>query len=206
MLRRHPGFTLIELLVVIAVIAVLAALLFPVLFQARESARKGACLSNTRQLGAAVAMYLGDYDDRFPQTHPTATPWTFDEDELEIVTPWRELMAPYVRNTGLFGCPSDGGFPDWHPTSYAPNGYSVYGASLVQVERPSETIYLAELMPGAVIDDISPWYGADETRPDLAAERHAGGAVYLFIDGHSRWSTFDRTWSPQDLYTFSRVY
>ena len=43
---RRIGFTLIELLVVIAVIAILAALLFPFFAQAREQARKSACLSN----------------------------------------------------------------------------------------------------------------------------------------------------------------
>jgi len=48
------GFTLIELLVVIAIIAILAAILFPVFAQARESARKTKCLSNTRQIGLAV--------------------------------------------------------------------------------------------------------------------------------------------------------
>jgi prepilin-type N-terminal cleavage/methylation domain-containing protein len=62
----HRGFTLIELLVVIAIIAILAAILFPVFAQAREAARKTACLSNTRQLGMAFVQYVNDYDEQFP--------------------------------------------------------------------------------------------------------------------------------------------
>jgi len=65
------GFTLIELLVVIAIIAILAAILFPVFAQARESSRKTQCLSNTRQIGTAVMMYVQDYDEVFfPQPWP----------------------------------------------------------------------------------------------------------------------------------------
>ena len=51
---RARGFTLIELLVVIAIIAILAAILFPVFAQAREAARKSACLSNLKQIGTAM--------------------------------------------------------------------------------------------------------------------------------------------------------
>jgi len=74
---RPKGFTLIELLVVIAIIAILAAILFPVFSQARESARKTSCLSNTKQIGLAVNMYVQDYDERFfPQPWPGGCPDT----------------------------------------------------------------------------------------------------------------------------------
>jgi prepilin-type processing-associated H-X9-DG protein len=53
---RRAAFTLVELLVVV-IIAVLVALLLPTLSKAREHARKTHCLSNLRQIGAAVFMY-----------------------------------------------------------------------------------------------------------------------------------------------------
>src|SRR5712692_8306100 len=60
------AFTLIELLVVIAIIVVIAAILFPVFARARGKARQATCLSNLKQLAAAVMMYMGDYDESFP--------------------------------------------------------------------------------------------------------------------------------------------
>ena len=63
---KKRGFTLIELLVVIAIIAILAAILFPVFAQAREKARQTSCLSNLRQLGTGMMMYVQDYDDTYP--------------------------------------------------------------------------------------------------------------------------------------------
>ncbi|MEM8836277.1 MAG: prepilin-type N-terminal cleavage/methylation domain-containing protein [Planctomycetota bacterium] len=61
------AFTLIELLVVIAVIAVLLAILLPSLSSARTTALATQCSSNLKQLGAGLAMYLGEYPERLPQ-------------------------------------------------------------------------------------------------------------------------------------------
>jgi prepilin-type N-terminal cleavage/methylation domain-containing protein len=99
MLKRmnKRGFTLIELLVVIAIIAILAAILFPVFAQAREAARKTNCVSNTKQIGTAIMMYSQDYDEVYPMGGgPGAAP-----------NRWRHFVYPYVKNAGLFTCPSD---------------------------------------------------------------------------------------------------
>jgi prepilin-type N-terminal cleavage/methylation domain-containing protein len=60
------GFTLVELLVVVGVIAVLVAILLPALNRARESANALKCLSNLRQCGTALSMYLNDNKGWFP--------------------------------------------------------------------------------------------------------------------------------------------
>lgn len=112
MLSRRPclrksGFTLIELLVVIAIIAILAAILFPVFAQAREKARGASCLSNTKQQGLAVLMYTQDYDETFPLTT------LYDFGPESQVSQWIPRVAPYIKNTDIFWCPSDStsGYP-----------------------------------------------------------------------------------------------
>ena len=64
-MQRSRGFTLIELLVVIAIIAILAAILFPVFAQAKLAAKKTAGLSQVKQIGTSMHIYLADYDDMF---------------------------------------------------------------------------------------------------------------------------------------------
>jgi prepilin-type N-terminal cleavage/methylation domain-containing protein/prepilin-type processing-associated H-X9-DG protein len=109
---RRPAFTLIELLVVIAIIAILAAILFPVFAMAREKARMSACISNMRQIGTSLMMYVQDYDETYPYCRfhqnlnlgSTAKPGT---DKGVVIDSWRNAILPYLKNVDVLGCPSN---------------------------------------------------------------------------------------------------
>ncbi|HZO87569.1 MAG TPA: prepilin-type N-terminal cleavage/methylation domain-containing protein [Chthonomonadaceae bacterium] len=110
MYRSKSGFTLIELLVVIAIIAILAAILFPVFAQARERARAVSCLSNTKQLGLAEMMYAQDYDETYwsnPWPGGGISPGNCEAPACAGTTFWSDLLMPYIKNTGIFDCPSN---------------------------------------------------------------------------------------------------
>ena len=168
---KRRGFTLIELLVVIAIIAILAAILFPVFAQAREKARQTMCLSNTKQIGTGVTLYVQDYDEVFPFS-----------DNFAIIIPgspvqggyqyWGDAIAPYVRNGGKSTHPTlQGGTGNYGPyqrcpstanwwTGYAYNielGYypsgqlgsvsplpNRNGVSLAAVNRPADLIVVLD--------------------------------------------------------------
>ncbi len=66
--RQPTAFTLIELLVVISIIALLIALLLPAVKRARDSAQAAICMSNLKQVGVAVRVYVGDYNGQVPPT------------------------------------------------------------------------------------------------------------------------------------------
>ena len=134
-LCHQRGFTLIELLVVIAIIAILAAILFPVFAQVREKARATSCISNMRQIGMAVRLYVDDSDGAWPifQAYNTldynnnpAPPWTANHLGVETE------IAPYVHNHAIFRCPDDTGSPYLSSQPGVPNNtsyYSAYGSS-----------------------------------------------------------------------------
>jgi prepilin-type N-terminal cleavage/methylation domain-containing protein/prepilin-type processing-associated H-X9-DG protein len=105
---RPRGFTLIELLVVIAIIALLAAILFPVFAQARDKARAVSCLSNSKQIGTAIMLYLQDHDDGMPPFFITTKYGP---------TYWHVHLKPYVKNLQVFICPSASSGCDPNTTS-----------------------------------------------------------------------------------------
>ena len=160
------GFTLIELLVVIAIIAILGAILFPVFAQARDKARQASCLSNEKQLGLAVTMYIQDYDEAFPTTGLYSV-WDWSPNNILKSAPmyWAYRIQPYMKSIPSVWCPSDSGSYD---------GYDDVGGSF----GPRLSFAANSLMGG---DNSGPLGG-------VAANRNYGVfAIYnqTWFDEHS---------------------
>ena len=104
MQRTRRGFTLIELMVVIVIIGVLIALLLPAVQAVRESARRGQCLNNLKQLGVALANYESAHG-----TYPLGGVYNTSVPPCQIpsiaggcqMTPWCVLMLPFLEQSAL---------------------------------------------------------------------------------------------------------
>ncbi|WCJ58639.1 prepilin-type N-terminal cleavage/methylation domain-containing protein [Fontisphaera persica] len=122
----RPAFTLIELLVVIAIIAILAALLLPSLGRAKRSARATACLSQLRQMGVALELYVQEHEDRLPSC--PMLPST-DTNQTSIMA----ALHPYLKNKDIWRCPEDDSIFPREQTSYEWNAF-LNGASYTRPE------------------------------------------------------------------------
>lgn len=183
--RKLPAFTLIELLVVVAIIAILAGILFPVFSHAREKARQVSCLSNLKQIGTAVMLYVQDYDETLPPYWDDSDPNVPNENPRGF---WHNLIHPYVKNYQVFICPSwktererlvdtGEGTPEqrrkdlrWRGSgSYGWNSWylgQAHGVTLAQITHAADTIVVGEitrkmhdgtLYPAPLCDGIPSW-------------------------------------------------
>lgn len=101
------GFTMVELLIVVGIIGVLVALLLPVLSSARGSARKISCVSNLRQVGAAVHAYMSDFDGLLPPLNPYQGLDRRPDGTIRDYAP--EPLEAYGMTDGLARCPEYSG-------------------------------------------------------------------------------------------------
>jgi prepilin-type N-terminal cleavage/methylation domain-containing protein/prepilin-type processing-associated H-X9-DG protein len=156
----RSGFTLVEMLVVLAVLGILSAVLVPVFAQARAKSRQSVCISNLKQLGAAVTMYAADYDDRLPYAEDMSDKLAVFKGTQAAPPSWpnladiRTVLMPYKAAIELYRCPQDhvttevsavlGGKPSWYEycgsSYYYEQDIALEGQTLSGFARPSESM------------------------------------------------------------------
>jgi len=98
--KSSGAFTLIELLVVIAIIAILAAMLLPALSKAKQKAKQTSCINNMQEIGLALVMYVGDYN-QYPSCY---WPSTAGGNNTYVWQP--RLLTLMGKNRNAFFCPA----------------------------------------------------------------------------------------------------
>lgn len=209
---KNNGFSLVELLIVMVIIAVIVAILIPVSLSAKESARKTACASNLRQLAQAAIAYAQDNNSFLPP-YTNILPEDFPTWEQDIATgstvlgyPAANLLHaalyPYVKNQGIWFCPSD---PYAGKNIYHWNTRHLYSSyrfifrfrPLLSLSgkvvglRSKHPIYIK---PSAcmIISDPNIWTKMGQRiglLPDITGNgcEHFDGTNRAYLDGHIKW-------------------
>ena len=185
---KRNAFTLIELLVVIAIIAILAAILFPVFAQAKASAKKITSISNQKQIGLAMLMYVAD-NESYPQMSSPSS--------QVPRTRWPDHIYSYIKNEDIFLAPSAsveiyGKAWAHNPTKkYGGYGYNFqylgnsrfpWTASESQIEVTAQTIVVADTA-GVRKDNGLIGAGEYTIDPPLTSARGSGKPSGFYGDG-----------------------
>ena len=167
------GFTLLEILVVIVIIGVIAALAFPVYERTVEGGRASACISNLRQLGAGLNLYLGEHNMEMPTLKTGRAALTDDVPVIDTT------LDKYVKEPRVFACPAD---PKWAKatgTSYswnnALNGQSATNLNFLRIVEDTAHI--------PVLGDKEGFHPYTDSKVNiLYADGHATKDVKFFTE------------------------
>lgn len=104
-MKRSAAFTLVELLAVIVIISMVAAMLSPSLQNVRAKAESTVCLSNLKQIGTAVWLWIPENGNRYPRIENNASQPIYESDDGAKTL--FETLGPYGITTNVLACPGE---------------------------------------------------------------------------------------------------
>jgi prepilin-type N-terminal cleavage/methylation domain-containing protein len=189
------AFTLIELLIVIGIITILAAIAVPALTSALERAKATKDMSNLRQIGLLMQLYLNDKDGVLPVINLAPGLGT---SAMPVIYP------KYVGTKKVFQSPFDkraASETDAAPVSYGINQniYDLISGNMARVVSSASTILMAPNYNGDPSVSTS-WNGTFTSVPNLPVgggalmttgpQRNGSQINALFCDLHGETMTF----------------
>jgi prepilin-type N-terminal cleavage/methylation domain-containing protein len=104
-MKSSASFTLVELLAVIVIISLVAGMLSPSLQKVRAKAENAVCLSNLKQIGTAIWLWIPDNGSRYPRIQNDPSDPIYEEDDAAKTL--LETLKPYGLTTNVLACPGD---------------------------------------------------------------------------------------------------
>jgi prepilin-type processing-associated H-X9-DG protein len=167
--KVSAAFTLIELL---AIIAILAGLLLPTFGRAKETARATACLSNLRQVGVALQLYVDSNNQRLPVMRDKLAVSGTNQPATNALASPDKVLVGELGTTNVLRCPSD------RDELFTQTGSSYSWNSLLNGQRADDLKVLGMSFDAHAIPVFF-------DKEDFHKARGQGKAVnYLYADGH----------------------
>jgi prepilin-type N-terminal cleavage/methylation domain-containing protein/prepilin-type processing-associated H-X9-DG protein len=192
---ERAAFTLIEVLVVTAIIGMLAGLLLSALGQARARGQSARCVSNLRQWGLALEMYMDDYDEYIPRRGQGVQPLAL----ISRPEDWFNCLPKYLGAQAYSNLIAMGQMPQAgdalslfiDPGAKNPGGtyFLAYAMNMYlspwirpaqhnlrEIPNPGQLAFMADA-PGQYASTVPSQLGYS------VIARHSGWANVVFVDG-----------------------
>lgn len=202
------GFTIVELLVVTTILAVLAAIVMAIVGTAKGSAARAVCISNVKQLAAGVQIYM--------DTNGGGLAHSNQERSWQEAIGVTDLICPVLEPISFANVPG-------HNDDLGGYAQNDCAHTMLPATDPAKLVLITESARFSKADPrfVVPYEQHHLTGPDVfecgpssyiatvegytpigdfGAERHSGGSIYGFMDGHADWLRPDELRLPEQGY------
>jgi len=218
MRRRKISITWWEGVAVVVLITVLVVILLPALGRSRESARRGSCQNNLKQMGLVAKMFASEHDGVLPPVSKLPDNWLPDMQAVypEYLSDFTILICPSspFAHQGAFTLKANWRHPDKKPGEFdadcVSSLYYIYTGYMILSNEHAEALVDAFAQDWGgdkdLLLDVPIWDGSASVEPvrdcdipimwdrvplDPEQSNHTPvGSNVLYLDGHIEFIPF----------------